>query len=98
MIGGTVLIGDGATLSPGALDTEPGTLAILGDLFVSSGSILDYDLGQAYTVGGAFNDLVTVGGDLTLDGTLNVTASAGAYSIPASTALSVIPARSPITA
>ncbi|MBY5793605.1 autotransporter outer membrane beta-barrel domain-containing protein [Rhizobium leguminosarum] len=77
MIGGNVLIGDGATLSPGALNTEPGTLAILGDLFVSSGSILDYDLGQAYTVGGAFNDLVTVGGDLTLDGTLNVTASAG---------------------
>ncbi|WP_181172814.1 autotransporter-associated beta strand repeat-containing protein [Mesorhizobium sp. B2-1-5] len=76
-IGGDVTVADGATLSPGSADGTPGTLAIAGNLNLSSGSVLNYSFGQADVVGGALNDLTTVGGNLVLDGTLNVTASAG---------------------
>ena len=76
-IGGNVTLADGATLSPGSLSTTPGTLAINGNLSLSGGSLLAYSFGQANVVGGALNDLVTVGGDLILDGTLNVVTSPG---------------------
>ena len=39
--------------------------------------MLNYDLGQANTVGGALNDRVQVNGNLQLDGTLNVAQSKG---------------------
>ena len=76
-IGGSVVVGDGGTLSPGDTGTTPGTLTILQDLTLASGSVLDYNFGQANAVGGLLNDLTIVGGDLTLDGTLNVAVSAG---------------------
>ncbi|MBZ9706309.1 autotransporter outer membrane beta-barrel domain-containing protein [Mesorhizobium sp. ESP7-2] len=76
-IGGNVAIADGATLSPGSADGTPGTLAIAGDLTLSGGSILNYSFGQANVAGGALNDLTTVGGNLVLDGTLNVDVPAG---------------------
>ncbi|SFS15161.1 outer membrane autotransporter barrel domain-containing protein [Dyella sp. OK004] len=75
-LGGAVLIADGATLSPGGLGA-PGTLTIQKDLNLGSGSTLNYRFGQANTVGGALNDLVQVGGDLKLAGTLNVQVPAG---------------------
>ncbi|HWA42607.1 MAG TPA: autotransporter domain-containing protein [Hypericibacter adhaerens] len=68
-IGGTVTIDSGAHLAPG---DSPETLTINGDLLLNAGSILDYELGLAGTVGGGVNDLIAVGGNLTLDGTLNV--------------------------
>ncbi|MBZ9823215.1 autotransporter-associated beta strand repeat-containing protein [Mesorhizobium sp. CA4] len=76
-IGGNVVVADGATLSPGSADGTPGTLAVAGDLTLSGGSILNYSFGQANVAGGALNDLTTVGGNLVLDGTLNVTVSPG---------------------
>lgn len=76
-IGGDVTVADGATLSPGSANGTPGTLAIAGNLNLSSGSVLNYSLGQADVAGGALNDLTTVGGNLVLDGTLNVTVSTG---------------------
>ncbi|MBZ9709428.1 autotransporter-associated beta strand repeat-containing protein [Mesorhizobium sp. ESP7-2] len=76
-IGGNVSVADGATLSPGSADGTPGTLAIAGDLTLSGGSILNYSFGQANVAGGTLNDLTTVGGNLVLDGTLNVTVSPG---------------------
>ncbi|MBZ9942478.1 autotransporter-associated beta strand repeat-containing protein, partial [Mesorhizobium sp. BR1-1-13] len=76
-IGGNVTVADGATLSPGSADGTPGTLAIAGDLSLSGGSILNYSFGQANVAGGALNDLTTVGGNLVLDGTLNVTVPSG---------------------
>ncbi|CDX32238.1 Outer membrane autotransporter barrel domain (modular protein) [Mesorhizobium plurifarium] len=76
-IGGNVVVADGATLSPGSADGTPGTLVIAGDLSLSGGSILNYSFGQANVAGGALNDLTTVGGNLTLAGTLNVSVSPG---------------------
>lgn len=76
-IGGSVVVADGAHLSPGDLGTIPGTLTINQNLSLTSGSILDYSFGQANIVGGAFNDLTKVKGDLVLDGTLNVATTSG---------------------
>src|SRR5690606_32901101 len=75
-IGGDVQVADGATLAPG---DGPGTLAIAGDLRLGDDSVLAFELGEADVVGGALNDLVEVGGDLTLDGTLNVTTPVGSF-------------------
>jgi fibronectin-binding autotransporter adhesin len=74
-IGGDVAVA-GGTLAPGG-STAPGSLTITGDLALSNTSVLNYRLGQAGAVGGALNDLLQVGGDLTLDGVLNVTTPAG---------------------
>ncbi|MER8632390.1 autotransporter outer membrane beta-barrel domain-containing protein [Mesorhizobium opportunistum] len=68
-IGGAVIVADGGVLAPGS---SPGTLTV-GSLSLSSGSILDYELGQAGVVGGGVNDLIEVTGALTLDGSLNIT-------------------------
>jgi fibronectin-binding autotransporter adhesin len=73
IIGGAVTVADGGHLAPG---NSPGTLT-MGSLTLSGGSVLDFELGEANTVGGTFNDLVNVNGDLTLDGTLNVSLAAG---------------------
>ncbi|MGJ7507002.1 autotransporter-associated beta strand repeat-containing protein [Variovorax sp. GT1P44] len=72
-IGGNVSIADGI-LAPGS---SPGTLTIGGDLALAGASTLNYEFGQAGAPGGALNDLTVVGGNLTLDGTLNVTTSSG---------------------
>jgi len=76
-IGGSVTVVNGATLAPGDAGSVPGTLAIRQDLTLNSGSVLNYNFGQANVVGGPLNDLVTVGGNLTLAGTLNVSTSPG---------------------
>ena len=73
-IGGDVSVADGGTLSPG---NSPGTLTINGNLSLAAGSHLAYELGQAGTAGGALNDLTVVHGNLTLDGTLDTSVSAG---------------------
>src|SRR3546814_1742281 len=61
-------------LAPGK---SPGTLTINGDLSLAAGSVLDFEFGAANVVGGPLNDLIEVGGDLVLDGTINVDVSAG---------------------
>ncbi|WP_426703068.1 autotransporter-associated beta strand repeat-containing protein [Rhodanobacter sp. Col0626] len=76
-IGGNVTVADGATLSPGAATGTVGTLTVNGNLTLGANSALDYQLGQAGTVGGTTNDLTIVHGNLTLDGTLNVSATPG---------------------
>ncbi|HSW24421.1 MAG TPA: autotransporter-associated beta strand repeat-containing protein, partial [Burkholderiaceae bacterium] len=73
-IAGSVTVQDGGHIAPGA---SPGTLTIGGDLSLSAGSLLEYEFGQANVPGGPLNDLMVVGGNLLLDGTLNVTQSAG---------------------
>lgn len=74
IIGGNVDVQSGATLAPGE---SAGTLTINGNLSLAGGSILSYEFGQANVAGGALNDLVNVGGDLALDGTIDVSVSAG---------------------
>jgi len=73
-IAGAVSVQDGGIVSPGS---SPGTLT-LGSLALSSGSVLDYELGTPGVVGGGVNDLIVVTGNLVLDGTLNVT-NVGAF-------------------
>lgn len=60
---------DDAVLRPG---NSPGTLTILGDLELNSGSLSEFELGEAGVPGGPLNDLVNVGGDLTLAGDLAI--------------------------
>ncbi|WP_225421126.1 autotransporter-associated beta strand repeat-containing protein [Sphingomonas parva] len=68
---GDVFVTDNGVLAPG---NSPGTLTIGGDLTLSGASVLNYELGQPGVVNGPNNDLIVVGGDLRLDGVLNVTA------------------------
>ncbi|HAT3899252.1 TPA: autotransporter outer membrane beta-barrel domain-containing protein [Citrobacter freundii] len=75
VIGGDVLMNDTSTLSAG--DGGAGTLSINGNLQLGSKTTSAFELGQAYTPGGALNDLINVAGDLQLDGTLDVTTSQG---------------------
>jgi fibronectin-binding autotransporter adhesin len=66
-ISGAVTV-SGGTLSPG---TSPGTLTV-GSLVLDSLSSLPYELDTAGIVGMSVNDLIQITGDLTLDGTLNI--------------------------
>jgi fibronectin-binding autotransporter adhesin len=75
-IGGSVNVLNGGILAPG---NSPGTLNIDGNLSLAGGSVLNFEFGEAGVAGGALNDLINVGGDLTLDGTINVTSSSGGY-------------------
>ncbi|MGY0798534.1 autotransporter-associated beta strand repeat-containing protein [Lysobacter sp. A286] len=77
IIGGDVAIASGASINPGLAGATPGVLTINGDLSLASGAMLNYDFGESDVVGGAFNDLIDVGGDLVLGGTLDVATSAG---------------------
>lgn len=73
LVGGGTVAGTAAvhgTLAPG---TSPGTLAFGGDLLLGSTAILGFELDALDTTTGlGINDLVTISGGLTLDGTLNV--------------------------
>src|SRR5690606_5349105 len=78
-IGGDVAIGRG-TLAAGS--DGVGMLTIAGNLSLDSGSILAFEFGEANVVGGPLNDLVNVGGDLTLDGTVDVAVPTGGSFAP----------------
>ena len=69
-IAGSVEIQSGS-LNPGGAST-PGTFT-LGILVLDPGSTSHFRLGQSGVAGGALNDLVSVTGNLTLGGILNVT-------------------------
>ncbi len=60
-----------------AAGNSPGHLTIGGDLTLASISALDFDLGDPAGVAGVDSDLISVGGNLMLDGTLNVTDAGG---------------------
>ena len=68
-IGGNVAVNGGATLAAGA---SPGTLSVNGNLVLAAGSTTQFEFGTPNVAGGATNDLVNVGGNLTLGGTLSV--------------------------
>jgi fibronectin-binding autotransporter adhesin len=76
-IGGNVAVSTGAQLSPGSAGNTPGVMNIKGGLNLAAGAVTDVDFGQAGVLGGAFNDLINVSGNLTLNGSINVRQSAG---------------------
>src|SRR3546814_3273358 len=73
--GGDVNVAAGGALAAGSYDVC--TLSVNGSLSLAGTSLLDYEFGQSNIVGGPLNDLVGVGGDLTLDGTIDVTVAPG---------------------
>lgn len=93
-IAGAVVVGNGATLGGSgtvgtttvanggviAAGNSVGTLTVSGDLSLSSGSILDYELGSPGTSAASpgTSDRIDVTGNLTLDGTLNLAQSSNA--------------------
>ncbi|WP_193777083.1 autotransporter-associated beta strand repeat-containing protein, partial [Pseudovibrio sp. Ad13] len=78
-LGGSGTIGGSVSVASGAIaaGNSPGTLTIGGDLNLTSASVLDFELGSPSGTAGADSDLIAVGGDLTLDGSLNVTDAGG---------------------
>jgi autotransporter-associated beta strand protein len=67
---GLVTVAAGGILAPG---NSPGTLTMTSGLALADSSILDFELlSTNTTVGAGINDLITVTGDFTLDGVLNV--------------------------
>lgn len=72
-IGGNVTIAD-ATLGAG---NSVGTLTFGNNLALSAASILEFELGAPGATPGMGSDLITVLGNLTLDGTLNITNAGG---------------------
>ena len=73
---GDVAVQSNGTLSAGA---SPGMLTIAGDLTLGDGSTSLFEFGTPNVAGGPTNDLVTVGGNLAMDGTLNVSAASAGY-------------------
>jgi fibronectin-binding autotransporter adhesin len=75
LMGSGTVLGDVSslgTIAPG-LSGSAGTLSFANALALDSGSILSYGLnGTNTTSGGGINDLAAVAGNLSLDGTLNV--------------------------
>ena len=72
-ISGDVTVAD-AIIAPG---NSAGTLTFENNLVLGAGSILAFELGDPSGVPGIASDLINVGGDLTLDGTLDITALGG---------------------
>jgi fibronectin-binding autotransporter adhesin len=70
---GPVSVFDGGVIAPG---DGVGTLSV-SSLFLSGASALKFELAVAGVAGGAGNDLLQIGGELTLDGTLQVLPQAG---------------------
>ncbi|MFT8674959.1 MAG: autotransporter-associated beta strand repeat-containing protein [Acetobacter sp.] len=74
-VSGNATISSGAILSAGDGANGLGTLTVAKDLTLETGSIQNFQTGQANVSGGQYNDLVVVKGNLTLGGTLNVAAN-----------------------
>lgn len=71
MITGEVATASSSRLSPGAADS-PGTLRFANQLTLNDGTKLDLSLSSTTNSGGGPNDLITVAGDLVLQGTITV--------------------------
>ncbi|MCJ2007835.1 beta strand repeat-containing protein, partial [Methylobacterium sp. J-092] len=79
-IAGSVVV-NGGTVSAG---NSPGTLTVVGNYTLNTASTSLYELGAPGFVGGASNDLINVGGNLALAGTLNLVAASNAATAPVS--------------
>lgn len=80
IVGGSVVIDSGAALRPGSDEygnEAVGKLTIDGKLTLEKGSTSTFQLGETHAIGGDYNDLVEVNGNLQLGGTLNVSVPDG---------------------
>ena len=75
-IAGNVTV-NGGTIAPGSFAWVGWAMDLGGNLTLNAASSLKFDLGPPGVVGPPSNDFLIVGGNLTLDGTLNVTPGAG---------------------
>jgi fibronectin-binding autotransporter adhesin len=76
ILGGDLAVANGAILAPGG-KSAIGTLIVNGNLNLSASSMLDYGFGQATTGSAQLSDLINIKGNLTLDGTVNVSVASG---------------------
>lgn len=83
-LGGDVTFDPGSILRPGddSRGNGTGTLSVGGSLTLAGDTNSQFQLGQAYIPGGGLNDLVSVAGNLVLDGVLDVTLAAGGNFLP----------------
>ncbi|GJE57434.1 autotransporter-associated beta strand repeat-containing protein [Methylobacterium thuringiense] len=79
-IAGSVVV-NGGTVSAG---NSPGTLTVNGDYTLNAGATSLFELGARGVVGGISNDLIAVGGNLQLGGTLSLVAATNAATAPVS--------------
>ncbi len=70
LIGGSVVVQTGGNIATGS--SGAGTLAISGGLTLNDTALI-FDLNNSSTPGGGVNDLYTIGGALTLNGTIIIT-------------------------
>lgn len=75
-LGASVTVANGGHLTPGKAISSVGNLTV-GDLSLADNAQLDFQFGQSGTPGGALNDLLTVEGDLNLNGQLNISQTPG---------------------
>ncbi len=80
-LGGNTTVYAGGALTPGGVTSRVGTLNINQNLTLESGSTQNFYLGQTNVSGGAYNSLIAVKGDLTLGGTLDITANTAGSSV-----------------
>ncbi|MGB3505129.1 MAG: autotransporter domain-containing protein, partial [Xanthobacteraceae bacterium] len=78
-LGGTGTVGNTDVFGTLSAGNSPGTLTVAGNLALKPGSISLFQLGAPGTVGGISNDLVTVTGNLALDGTLQTPGAVSGY-------------------
>ncbi|WP_146119591.1 autotransporter domain-containing protein, partial [Phyllobacterium phragmitis] len=78
-LGGSGTLSGDVAVTNGAIaaGNSPGMLTIGGDLTLASGSSLNFELGSPSGTAGVDSDLINVGENLTLDGTLNVSNAGG---------------------
>ncbi|HEV7950839.1 MAG TPA: autotransporter-associated beta strand repeat-containing protein, partial [Glaciihabitans sp.] len=68
-IRGSVVVANGGIVGAG---NSPGTLTVAGDYTLNNASISNFELNTPGFVNGLTNDLIVVGGNLTLDGQVNL--------------------------
>jgi len=69
---GAINVEAGGNLAPGLTNGVAGTITLNNNLTNNSGSTLTFDLGYTNLIGSGMNDLITVSGNVSLSGSLNV--------------------------